>query len=75
MKNAKEIMLGLIYGIITVLFMLGILPWEMFTKIFACIVAMAAIFRIRKKMNLGQKPTAFTISYVAVLALSTVLLS
>lgn len=74
-EKLKEIFLGIFYGIVTMLFMIGLLPADLVSKIFGCIVAMLAIYRIRKKMEEGQKPVSFTVSYVFVIILSTILIN
>lgn len=71
----KEILLGILYGIVTMLFMLGALPWEMVSKIVACVIAMLAIRRIRKRKNNGENVACFTISYMAVIIISIILLN
>ncbi|MBR0276847.1 MAG: hypothetical protein IJQ50_00080 [Clostridia bacterium] len=69
--NVREVFLGLLFGLITVLFMIGLLPWDMISKIIACIIAMLAILRINKKAP--EKDFAY--SYIAFIAVSAVVFS
>ncbi len=71
----KEILLGVLYATVTMLFMLGMLPWTMVSSIFGCIVAMLAILRIRKKARNEENVAFFTVSYMAVIIVSMLLLS
>ena len=61
----KEILLGIAYSIVTMLFMIGLLPWTLVSSVIGCGVAMLAIRRIRKK----------TISYMAVIIISMLILN
>ena len=66
-EKLKEILLGIAYGIVTMLFIVGILPWSLVSSILGCVVAMLAILRIRKKMQAEESVKYFTISYMAVI--------
>ena len=57
------------------IFMLGILPWYLVSALLGCGVAMLVIRRIRKKMNVKESVTAFTISYMVFIILSMLLLN
>ena len=63
----REILIGVVFGVVTMLFMIGILPWSMVSYIIGCVVAMLAILRIRKKTSKGEDVKFFTISYMAVI--------
>ena len=71
----KEILLGIVYGIITMLFMLGLLPWALASSIIGCLVAMLAILRIRKRKNAGEKVACFTVSYMAVIIICMLIIN
>lgn len=62
----KEILLGIAYAVVTMLFMIGALPWTLVSNIVGCAVAMLAIVRIRKKTKAEEPVKYFTISYMAV---------
>jgi len=66
-EKLKEILFGILYGIVTMLFIVGILPWSLVSSILGCVVAMLAILRIRKKMQAEESVKYFTISYMAVI--------
>ena len=66
-EKLKEILFGILYGIVTMLFIVGILPWSLVSSILGCVVAMLAILRIRKKMQAEESVKHFTISYMAVI--------
>ncbi len=66
-KKISEILLGIAYGIVTMLFVMGLLPWAMVSSILGCVIAMLAIWRIRKKMRAEESVRHFTISYTAVI--------
>ena len=71
----KEILLGLLYGFVTIICLLGITPWTMVSSILGCVVAMFAIIRIRKRKN-EEKPVAyFTVSYMAVIIVCVLLIN
>lgn len=65
-EKLREILLGVAYGIVTMLFVMGLLPWALVSSILGCVVAVLAIRRIRKKMSAEESVKHFTISYVAV---------
>lgn len=71
----KEILLGIVYGVVTILFMIGMLPWALVSSIIGCVVAMLAILRIRKKKNAGESVVHFTVSYMTVVILATMFLN
>ena len=71
----KEILLGIFYGVVTILFMIGMLPWALVSSIIGCVVAMLAILRIRKKKNAGESVVHFTVSYMTVVILATMFLN
>lgn len=71
----KEVLLGIAYGLITMLFMLGLLPWAMVSSVVGCVVAMLAVWRIRKKMKKEENATFFTVSYMAFIAISMLFLN
>ena len=64
--NLKETLIGIIYAIVTMLFMVGMLPWSLVSSIIGCVVEMCAILRIRKKTKTEESVKFFTISYVTV---------
>ncbi len=71
----KEILLGIAYAIVTMLFMIGLLPWALVSSIIGCVVAMLAILRIRKKTRKEEDVKCFTISYMAVVIICMLLLN
>lgn len=71
----KEILLGVAYSIVTMLFMIGLLPWTLVSSVIGCGVAMLAIRRIRKKTRAKQDVKFFTISYMAVIIISMLILN
>lgn len=71
----KEILLGIAYAIVTMLFMIGLLPWTLVSSIIGCVVAMLAILRIRKKTRKEEDVKYFTISYMAVVIICMLLLN
>lgn len=74
-KKLSEILKGIGCGIATMLFMIGLLPWDLVSKIIACIIAMLAILRIRKMQGNGEPVAAFTVSYVAVVIVVMIILN
>lgn len=74
-NNMKEILLGFLYGAVTMLFMIGLLPADLVSKIIGCVVAVLAILRMKKKMDAGEKPVCFTVSYVFVIVFVTAVIS
>ena len=66
-SKISEILKGVGCGVATMLFMIGLLPWDLVSKIIACVIAMLAIMRIRKMQANGESVAAFTVSYVAVI--------
>lgn len=74
-NNMKEILFGFLYGVVTMLFMIGLLPADLVSKIIGCVVAVLAILRMKKKMDAGEKPVYFTVSYVFVIVFVTVIIS
>lgn len=75
MSNKRELITGILYGIATILFLIGLLPWDMISKIIACIFAVLAIRRIRSNIRENKSVKVFTISYVAVIVVSILLLN
>lgn len=73
--NLKEVLLGIAYGIVTMLFMIGLLPWAMVSSVLGCMVAMLAIWRMRKKMKKEETVTFFTVSYMAIIIISILLIN
>ena len=71
----SEILKGVGCGVATMLFMIGLLPWDLVSKIIACVIAMLAIMRIRKMQTNGESVAAFTISYIAVIIVVMILLN
>lgn len=71
----KEVLLGILYSVFTILFLIGLLPWELVSKIVACVIAMLAIRRIRKRKNNQENVSCFTISYMAVIVVCILLLN
>lgn len=71
----KEILLGIAYAVVTMLFMIGMLPWTLVSSIIGCVVAMLAILRIRKKTRMEEDVKFFTISYMAVIIISMLILN
>ena len=72
----KEILLGILYSIFTILFLLGMIPpWELVSRIVACVIAMLAIRRIRKRKNNNENVSYFTISYMALIIICILLLN
>lgn len=71
----KEIFLGVVYGIVTMLFMVGLLPWTLVSSILGCVVAMLAVFRIRRRKNTSENVTFFTVSYMAVIIICMLVLN
>ncbi len=71
----KEIILGILYGTVTMLFMIGLLPWALVSSILGCVIALLAILRIRKRKNAGEDATHFTVSYMAVVIICMLLLN
>ena len=69
-EKIKEILLGITYGIVTMLFTIGLLPWTLVSSILGCVVAVFAIWRIRKRMGAEKSVKHFTISYMAVIVLA-----
>lgn len=65
----KEVLLGILYSIFTILFLIGMLPWLLVSRIVACVIAMLAIRRIRKRKNNNENVSYFTISYMAVIVI------
>jgi len=65
-ENVKELLLGFLYGFGTMLFLIGMLPWELVSKIIACVIAMLAILRIRKKAPANKVFAGGYIGFVAV---------
>ena len=74
-EKVKEILLGITYGIITMLFIIGLLPWSMVSSILGCVVAVIAIWRIMKKTRAEESVKHFTISYVAVIIVVMLLIN
>lgn len=71
----KEILLGIVYGIVTMLFMIGILPWSLVSSIVGCMVAMLAILRIKKGTSEKKNVVFFTLSYMVFIVVSMLLLN
>ncbi|MBR5517792.1 MAG: hypothetical protein IKV86_02060 [Clostridia bacterium] len=71
----KEVLLGILYSIFTILFLIGMLPWLLVSRIVACVIAMLAIRRIRKRKNNNENVSYFTISYMAVIIICILLLN
>jgi len=71
----KEILLGILYSIFTILFLIGLLPWDLVSRIVACVIAMLAIRRIRKRKNNNENVSYFTISYMALIIICILLLN
>lgn len=71
----KEILLGILYSIFTILFLIGLLPWDLVSRIVACVIAMLAIRRIRKRKNNNENVSYFTISYMALIIVCILLLN
>lgn len=74
-EKVKEILLGITYGIITMLFIIGLLPWSMVSSILGCVVAVIAIWRIMKKTRAEESVKHFTISYVSVIIVVMLLIN
>lgn len=74
-ENLKEILLGIAYGIVTMLFIIGLLPWVLVSSILGCVVAVLAVWRIRKKMRAEESVKHFTISYMAVIIVIMLLIN
>lgn len=74
-EKLREILLGIAYGIITMLFIIGLLPWSLVSSILGCVVAVIAIWRIRKKMREEEDVKYFTISYMAVVIVIMLLIN
>ena len=71
----KEFLIGAAYALVTMIFMVGIIPNADFvSKILGCVVAMLAVWRIRKKTAAGEKPAAFAAGFVTVAAVLTILI-
>ena len=73
--NLKEILVGIGYGIVTMLFMIGLVPSRMLSSILGCLIAVFAIIRIRKRTKAEEKVACFTISYMAVIVIFVLLLN
>ncbi len=71
----KEILLGVAYGVVTMLFMLGLLPWALASSVMGCVTAMLAILRIRKMKNAGKNVACFTVSYMLVIIICMLLIN
>ena len=71
----KEILLGILYSVFTILFLIGLLPWDLVSRIVACVIAMLAIRRIRKRKNNNENVSYFTISYMALIIICILLLN
>lgn len=71
----KEILLGIGLAVLTMLFMIGLLPWELISSLLGCVVAMVAVWRIRKRKNAGETVVHFTVSYIAVIIIAMLLLN
>ena len=71
----KEALLGVLYGLVTMLFMIGLIPQKMLSSIFGCVVAVFAIWRIRKRTGAKKDVGFFTISYMAVIIILILLLN
>ena len=74
-SKLKEILLGTLYGIVTMLFMIGLLPWSLLSSILGCATALLAILRIRKRKNAGENVNHFTVSYMAVIIICMLILN
>ena len=74
-EKLKEILLGILYSVLTILFLVGLLPWDLVSRIVACVITMLAIMRIRKRKNNKENVSCFTISYMAVIVISILLLN
>ena len=74
-NNLKEVLLGILYGVITMLFMIGLIPATLVSSILGCVVAMLAILRIRKRTKEEKSVKYFTISYMAVVIIVILLLN
>ena len=68
-SKLKEVLLGILYSALTILFIIGLLPWDLVSRIVACVIAMLAIRRIRKRKNNNENVSYFTISYMAVIVI------
>ena len=68
-SKLKEVLLGILYSALTILFIIGLLPWDLVSRIVACVIAMLAIMRIRKRKNNNENVSYFTISYMAVIVI------
>ena len=71
----KEILLGILYSIFTILFLIGLLPWDLVSRVVACVIAMLAIRRIRKRKKNNENVSYFTISYMALIIICILLLN
>ena len=74
-EKLKEILLGITYGIVTMLFIIGLLPWSLVSSILGCVIAVLAIWRIRKRMNAEESVKYFTISYMVVVIVIMLLIN
>ncbi len=74
-EKLKEILLGITYGIVTMLFIIGLLPWSLVSSILGCVIAVLAIWRIRKRMNAEESVKHFTISYMVVVIVIMLLIN
>lgn len=74
-KKLREVLLGILYSVLTILFLIGLLPWVLVSRIVACVIAMLAIRRIRKRKNNGENVSYFTISYMAIIIICILLLN
>lgn len=71
----KEFLKGAAYALVTMLFMVGIIPNADFvSKIIGCVIAMLAVWRIRKKTAAGEKAGAFAAGFVSVAAVLTIII-
>lgn len=74
--NVIETLKGAGMGFVTILFMVGIIPNADFvSKLLGCAVAMAAVWRIRKKTAEKQPVGCFTVGYISVVVVLILLVN
>lgn len=71
----KEILFGIGYGVVTMLFMIGVVPSRLISSVMGCVMAMLAILRIRKRTRAEESVVPFTVSYMAVIIFSVLFLN
>ena len=74
-EKLMELLKGIGLGVVTMLFMIGMLPWDLVSKLIGCAVAVVVIRRIRKRTNEKLPVGLFTTGYVGVIIVVTILLS